>query len=99
MSAVAESNLNLLRERQAAFAASFHLTLDEFLRIVQTCSMEQITTVLELMKTVEHRSSYRRSCHARVRRWLDHKLPGPPLMQFEFLALVPKWPVKWRLPT
>jgi hypothetical protein len=92
-------DVSVLRLRQAEFAERFHLTIDEFLYITRSCSTEEIVSVLELMKTVNHRSSFRRSCALRVRRWLDNRNGGKPLSVDQFKAVVPTWPIAWRLPT
>jgi hypothetical protein len=88
-----------LRSRQAEFAKAFNLTFDEFSRIVRSCSLVEITVVLEVLRVKNHRSSFRANAHARIRRWLDEKLPGPPLMPSVVQALTPVYPVRWVLPT
>jgi len=92
-------DIETLRSRQAEFAKAFNLTAAEFSRIVQSCSLIEITVVLELMRVKKHRSGFRANAHARIRRWLDENLPGPPLMPTAVKALTPKYPVSWKLPT
>ncbi len=93
------TTVEVRRVRQAEFAKAFNLTLEEFSRIVQSCSLIEITVILELMRVTKHRSSLRAGAHAKVRRWLDEELPGPPLMPTMVKALTPKYPVRWVLPT
>jgi hypothetical protein len=85
------------REREA-FAAQFKLTLAEYLRIVRCCNTLQTITVLELMKSSKHKSSYRNRMHLQIRRWLDNNMPGPPLSESQFKACCPTWPIFYDLP-
>jgi hypothetical protein len=87
-----------LRVRQAEFAKAYKLSLDEYLKIVRTCTATEVITLLELMKTSRHRSSFRASMHLKVRRWLDNDLSGHPLTADQFKALAPTWPVQLNLP-
>lgn len=85
--------------RQAEFAARFNLSLDDYLRIVRSCNMQEIIIILELFKARSHRSSARKFAHEQVKRWLLLNLPGKPLRESQFKALTPKWPVNYELPT
>lgn len=87
-----------LEHRQAEFASHFSLSLDDYLYLVRKLPMTELTTVLELLKARNSKSSYRKYMQARVRRWIDERLPGPPLTPSEFKMLTPQHPIKWQLP-
>ena len=86
-------------QRQAEFAARFNLSLGDYLRIVKVCNTQEVIIILELFKARSHRSPSRRFAHEKVKRWLLLNLPGKPLRESEFKALIPKWPVSYELPT
>jgi hypothetical protein len=88
-----------LVQRQAEFAVRFNLSLDEYQRIVRACNTQEIIAILELFKVRSHRSPARRFAHEQVKRWLMLNLPGKPLRDSQFRALIPKWPVLYQLPT
>lgn len=85
-------------QRQAEFAARFNLSLDEYLRIVHACTTSEVIVILELFKTRSHRSASRRYAHDQVKRWLLLNMQGKPLLESQFRALTPKWPITYQLP-
>jgi hypothetical protein len=86
-------------QRQAEFAARFNLALDDYLRIVRSCTTQEVIVILELFKARSHRSPARKFAHEQVKRWLLLNLPGKPLRETQFKAFAPKWPVNYELPT
>lgn len=84
--------------RQAEFALKFNLTLEQYLQVVQSCTMSEVIVVLELMKAKNPKSSYRKRLQSQVRRWLDNRLYSKPLMPSQFKELTPNYSITWELP-
>lgn len=81
------------------FAAAFHLSEGQYYRLCKWTNTQELTTLLELLKVQNPRSSDRAWAQKRVREWLDSGVQArPPLMSHQYLALAPKWPVRWRFP-
>jgi hypothetical protein len=101
MSAVVteEQSLRALRERQAEFAARFGLSLDQYLRVMRSCTTDEAITVFEVLKAKHHQSAYRASMESRIRSWIDTGIAGKPLTPEQFKQLRPTWPVRWKFPT
>lgn len=89
---------SVLEIRQQEFASRFNLTLDEYLTIVRSCTMDQVIVVLELMRAKHHKTSFRKHAAQQIRRWLANRMIGTPLTQSQFQALKPTWPITWELP-
>jgi hypothetical protein len=95
----ADARLNGLRARQQEFATHFGLTLAQYLKIVKSCNTLEAITVLGLLKSTKFRSSYRETCAAKVRSWLETSVTSKPLAPWEFSRCAPKWRVSYSLPT
>lgn len=87
-----------LQIRQTEFAARFNLTLEEYLLIVRSCTTAEAVTVLELMKSKDPKSAYRKRLQETIRRWLHRGLVGKPLLPAQFKELYPKYRIDWELP-
>jgi hypothetical protein len=87
-----------IRVQQEQFARRFNLTLEEYLQVVRNCTYSEVVVVLELMKALKPRSSYRQLRQLQVRRWLDNHLSGKPLTEQQFKDLKPGHPITWHLP-
>jgi hypothetical protein len=88
-----------LRERQAEFARCYDLSLDQYLKIMRSCSTDEAITVFEVLKSKHHHSGYRASMASRIRRWTEDGLTGKPLSPEQFKHLKPTWPIRWKFPT
>lgn len=88
-----------LRERQAEFAKRYDLSLDQYLRVMRSCTTDEAITVFEILKSKHHQSEYRASMASRIRRWIDDGIAGKPLTPEQFKQLKPTWPIRWRFPT
>lgn len=89
---------NGLTERQAAFAAAFNLTYEQYMQIVKSCNTTEVIAVLELVKQKKHRSSFRQAMAQKLNRWFSLGVVSKPFSPKEFMALTPSWPVQWKLP-
>lgn len=80
------------------FAAQFHLTLDEYKRLVSSMTYDEVITCLELVKASKHRSGFRSRMSAQIRTWLPGSQYLKPLTHNQFRAMTPKWPIHYTLP-
>jgi hypothetical protein len=88
-----------LRQSQTEFARQFNLTLEQYLKIVRSCTTPEVIILLELMKAKNPKHAFRRYCQQKVRRWLDvPNIIGRPLADHELKSLIPKYPITWSLP-
>lgn len=81
-----------------AFAAQFHLSLDEYKRIVSAMTYDEVITCLELVKASKHRSGFRSRMSAQIRLWLAGSAYLKPLTHNQYRAMAPKWPITYNLP-
>jgi adenosylmethionine-8-amino-7-oxononanoate aminotransferase len=88
-----------LAERQAQFAAAFNLSYEQYLQVVKSCNITEVIAILELVKQKNHKSTFRRVMADRLHRWFTLGVETKPFSEREFKALMPTWPVKWKLPT
>jgi hypothetical protein len=94
-----ENSQHELRVRQAKFAAQFNLSLDQYLRIMRSCTTDEAITVFEILKAKRHHSEYRASVERRIRDWTVNGLTAKPLTPEQFKQLRPTWPTRIKFPT
>lgn len=88
-----------LEVRQEQFALSFGLTLVQYKKLASSVTTDELISCLELLKAKKHRSHFRASIAVELRQWLDYGGALKPLSVFQLKAIVPKWPIKYSLPT
>lgn len=88
-----------LEMRQEAFAKDFGLTLAQYKKLAGSCTADELISCLELLRAKTHRSHFRASMTQTLWRWLDDGCQLKPLSRHQMLAIVPKWPIKFSIPT
>lgn len=99
MIAIANSAEQSLRVRQAEFAKTFNLSLDQYLRVMRSCTTDEAITVFEILKAKRHHSEYRATMESRIRSWIDSGITAKPLTPEQFKQLRPTWPTRIKFPT
>jgi len=85
------------------FAVLHNLTVDEYMKLVQSMRTGEVITCLELLRARRHRSEFRRNMDIKIRMWLiaanTNGERTQPLTAKEFEMARPKWPITYTLPT
>lgn len=88
-----------LEMRQELFAKDFGLSLAQYKKLASSVTSDELISCLELLKAKTHKSHFRSSVSAALWRWLESGVTLKPLSLNQMRAIVPKWPVKYRIPT